>query len=233
VKKATPCTIEGCAKTVECRGLCPMHYQRWRQTGDPGPADPMRQSHRGKTCAVEGCGQTRRKLEWCTTHYSQRRRTGEEPKPVRYRWAERLDACKLCGRPTVSEFREYCSAACRLHWANHGGPADLPICAQCDRPISLVRAHANGRHRRRDVKVCLDCKNELRDRRAMLERLAHVTKALCGICHEPVNLSIRHPSPKSPSVDHVIPKAKGGTNEFTNLQLAHLGCNSAKRDRVA
>ena len=29
------CSIENCPKKVEARGWCPMHYQRWRTTGDP------------------------------------------------------------------------------------------------------------------------------------------------------------------------------------------------------
>lgn len=34
------CSIEGCAKRVNCRGLCSTHYQRWRKHGDPlcGPS---------------------------------------------------------------------------------------------------------------------------------------------------------------------------------------------------
>ena len=31
------------------------------------------------------------------------------------------------------------------------------------------------------------------------------------------------------SVDHVIPHAKGGTDEMTNLKAAHKACNEKKR----
>lgn len=35
-----------------------------------------------------------------------------------------------------------------------------------------------------------------------------------------------------PSIDHVIPLIKGGTDEWNNLKLAHRICNSLKRDKA-
>ena len=34
------------------------------------------------------------------------------------------------------------------------------------------------------------------------------------------------------TVDHVLPKAKGGTDDLENLVIAHLDCNSRKGDRL-
>jgi hypothetical protein len=53
----------------------------------------------------------------------------------------------------------------------------------------------------------------------------------CGLCHKRVDKRIAHPHPKSPSLDHIIPLSDGGTHEPANVQLAHLGCNSAKSNR--
>ena len=36
---------------------------------------------------------------------------------------------------------------------------------------------------------------------------------------------------KYPSVDHMIPIAKGGTHTWDNVQLAHRYCNSIKSDK--
>jgi hypothetical protein len=30
------------------------------------------------------------------------------------------------------------------------------------------------------------------------------------------------------SIDHIVPRAQGGTNEQANLQLTHLACNNAR-----
>jgi hypothetical protein len=44
----------------------------------------------------------------------------------------------------------------------------------------------------------------------------------CGICGEPVLL-------KQASVDHIIPRSKGGKDCLHNTQTAHLICNKRKR----
>ena len=59
------------------------------------------------------------------------------------------------------------------------------------------------------------------------------TQDVCGICGKPVDKSLKYPHPLSPTVDHIIPLAKGGhPSDLTNLQLAHFCCNRQKSDRV-
>lgn len=50
----------------------------------------------------------------------------------------------------------------------------------------------------------------------------------CRLCGEPIDISLRHPDPKSASLDHIVPISAGGAHCMTNVQLAHLGCNSKK-----
>ena len=35
-----------------------------------------------------------------------------------------------------------------------------------------------------------------------------------------------------PSIDHIIPLAKGGTHTWDNIQLAHRHCNTIKNDKI-
>lgn len=44
-------------------------------------------------------------------------------------------------------------------------------------------------------------------------------------------MDAHRPDPLCPSVDHIIARANGGTNDPANLQLAHLWCNQVKSDR--
>jgi endogenous inhibitor of DNA gyrase (YacG/DUF329 family) len=51
---------------------------------------------------------------------------------------------------------------------------------------------------------------------------------LCGICGQPID-RIRTDQ-QGPSIDHIVPLAKGGEHRLSNCQLAHRICNSYKRD---
>lgn len=60
------------------------------------------------------------------------------------------------------------------------------------------------------------------------------TQTICGICGKPVDFSLKYPHPLSPTVDHIIPIAKGGhPSDISNLQLAHFQCNRLKSDKVS
>src|SRR5690625_6551682 len=59
------------------------------------------------------------------------------------------------------------------------------------------------------------------------------TQNTCGICGHPVDLSLKSPHPMSPTIDHIIPIAKGGhPSDIDNLQLAHWTCNRQKSDKI-
>lgn len=66
-----------------------------------------------------------------------------------------------------------------------------------------------------------------------IDRLYARDKGICSLCHKKVNKALKHPDPGSPTIDHIIPLAKGGPHSWPNVTLAHLGCNSAKRERTA
>lgn len=70
--------------------------------------------------------------------------------------------------------------------------------------------------------------------RAALGQVAQADATLgpCGICGQPIFKRFKHPHSFSASIDHKVPLARGGTNALSNLQLAHLGCNSRKQDRL-
>lgn len=60
------CSVEGCNRSVERKGMCGMHYARIWRTGTTDPAHPM------EVCKTEGCGRVANwKSGYCTPCYKQ------------------------------------------------------------------------------------------------------------------------------------------------------------------
>lgn len=70
-------------------------------------------------------------------------------------------------------------------------------------------------------------------RKHMLERIIAECGKNCHYCHKPtrVNYVDDDPSLDHATLDHVIPKSRGGSNLRENLVLACNKCNNAKSDR--
>ena len=113
--------------------------------------------------------------------------------------------CKTCLRPftalSSNGSARYCSTGCGA------------------RPAS---DRSKERHRRRALE--LDAFVSHVERMDIYER----DRWMCQVCGAKVNGRLSYPHPRSPSLDHVIPLASGGTHEPANCQLAHLICNSTK-----
>lgn len=102
------CKVPGCGKPrYYSNGFCPMHYQRWRKTGDPGPAETTRRA----TCSFRGCDRKHQSNGLCGSHASQLRRTGKL-KPLRSHYP-RSGVCRVegCGRERFS------TGYCVMHYS--------------------------------------------------------------------------------------------------------------------
>lgn len=51
---------------------------------------------------------------------------------------------------------------------------------------------------------------------------------LCQICGDEIDRDLMFPDRRSVSLDHIRPIARGGEHVRSNVQCAHLGCNSSK-----
>ena len=59
------------------------------------------------------------------------------------------------------------------------------------------------------------------------------TQNTCGICGKPVDMSLKNGDPMAPTIDPIIPVAKGGPpSPLDNLQLANWTCNRQKSDKL-
>lgn len=52
------------------------------------------------------------------------------------------------------------------------------------------------------------------------------TDPICKLCSKVIK------NWEEASIDHIIPRSKGGSNDYENLQLAHKSCNNQKGDQI-
>lgn len=117
--------------------------------------------------------------------------------------------CPVCGK--ITDKPKYCSALCRR------------------------RANYITQNTRRRIKI----QNALVDDDITLYKLFNRDNGRCHICggecnwndHKYINKRFV-PGSSYPTIDHVIPLAKGGMHSWDNVRLAHHSCNSTKGDRV-
>lgn len=125
--------------------------------------------------------------------------------------------CKECGKEFIPEYgnkrRTFCSDTCLKEYVHQ---------------LSKVR-------RRRKIK-----ENGEVDLGITLNKLIKRDKDICKMCGKAIDI---HDylinkcgnfivGDKYPSIDHIIPIAKGGTHTWNNVQLAHFRCNTLKSDRI-
>lgn len=139
-----------------------------------------------------------------------------------------VHACKVCGKGyTLREYMEstgsryyrdsgYCSAECRD--------------AHTKERAKISHKGRRDGHRHRAVKY--GCAY---DSSVTLAKLIKRDGLRCALCGEMCDLNdhswSEYSGPKYPSIDHIVPMSKGGGHVWSNVQIAHIICNSEKGDR--
>jgi len=252
------CSVDGCTDSawIIKRELCKLHYSRWWRDEHPKGSSTARvfvlaaceccgeefEKRRGnhKFCSRK-CGDKSKKGIACARcgglvwggkgslpegHAVCRPCRKADPVPRRYRDGRPKVAiqCPVCGTDFVPfvERVKTCSRSC----------------GQIFR-IQMASAQADPAERRARERERWQAKN--RRRRAAkrgkpsepytLAEIAERDRHRCQLCRRKVNMTLKAPRPKSPTIDHVIPIADGGDDTRANVQLAHFGCNSSKGAR--
>lgn len=189
---------------------------------------------RHSTC--NGCGSSIQQggagllRKWC----SAKCREAHRPKPdpvVRYK------DCVHCGAAYAKKTRRlYCSVDCCRAATNVARRADSKPCRtcgagapldwprrQCDSCALASRRRARRRRRAREAGAVSEPYT--------LSYIAARDGHRCGLCHRKVNMRASVPHPNAPTIDHIVPLARGGDDTRVNVHLAHFICNSVKSDR--
>lgn len=123
--------------------------------------------------------------------------------------------CKECGTEFVTVFGDtrssFCSIECMNKWCGKQG------------------------NRNRKMRI----RGALVDKDITLKRVAQRDNDVCYLCRRPVDWSdysndegVFLVGPNYPSIEHVIPIAKGGKHAWDNVRLAHCYCNSLKGAKI-
>ena len=198
------------------------------------------------SCIVEGCPRPPRLAKMCSAHHSRKLNgrplirpckgcgLGDSFGQSRYHPECRPTMCVICHeKPVGNRFADLCSGRC--YQIQKRNPEGIPRSAECNRcgsPIDLWEKGKAGRKRRQETLICQACRAARSTRhKTSTSVLAQRDGTDCGICAEPIDMSLKSPDLMRASVDHVIPYSLGGAHDESNLQLAHLHCNHVKHNR--
>ena len=235
------CSVDGCSKPVRGRGpYCSYH----RQHGKVPLTQYVPWNERESVCIVCKINPTANGLRrYCSD--ACKRLALKASRPTEFN-------CDSCGakvglvervasrrRRSDSKYCDDCANSGGGRRKRHHQRPDSYECVRCGDEVSLVefapveRYRKTVRRRRSDSVLCDACKRRPRWAVLSVRQLANRDGINCQICGHTVNLDLigTHDDMR-PSIDHVVPRAAGGSDDAENLQLAHLWCNRVKNQRA-
>lgn len=142
---------------------------------------------------------------------------------------DEVSVCKVCGRNYT--LREYMESIGTKYYRNSGYCSVECRDVHTKERIKISHKGRRDSHRYRAKKYGCEY-----DPSVTLEKLIERDGLRCKICGEmcdPDDYSwSEYTGPLSPSIDHIIPMAKGGGHIWNNVQVAHVICNSNKGDKL-
>lgn len=98
------CRVPGCDKNHKARGLCRLHWMRWRRLGMPDMGAWIESGAKGRSargvCAIDGCGEPHKSRGLCLRHYSAWRDCANITPGLK------IEHYIALGGPRVSEYRK-------------------------------------------------------------------------------------------------------------------------------
>lgn len=156
---------------------------------------------------------------------------------LRMKPVERMATCKWCGSFFEARFANENNCGCvpkhkagveqtRLNYHARLGPVTQVPCQKCGESFNRAR---------RGVKVCDECSRV--DRGEWISRTDRLSiynrdRYACHICLTRCDPSSHYLSGLHPTLDHIWPRCRGGSDDPSNLAVAHRICNSIKSDSI-
>lgn len=126
--------------------------------------------------------------------------------------------CKNCGAVFYSENKKF-------------------LCDKCKKDTTLIKNRKYNKSK--EIKRRIKIQSAMVDNDITVQALAERDNNICYLCNKPVDFSDYYDNGITiicgnnyPSIDHVVPLAKGGLHSWDNVKLAHRICNSIKSDNL-
>jgi 5-methylcytosine-specific restriction endonuclease McrA len=178
--------------------MCKVHYNRMR--GEKNPATRTGCQH---------CG-----IEFEARNDELKRGKGKYCSQGCYQASTHVLICSQCSS-------SFTRTGLGLGLATPGG--QLYCSKQCEKRSPTYRRNRAEMKRRRRAR-----KRGATIEPVTLEYLLQRDRWTCRLCGRRIPEGAKHPHPKSPTVDHVVPLVDGGEHSKANCQAAHYICNSLK-----
>lgn len=133
--------------------------------------------------------------------------------------------CAECRQANTEAGREYRAARKQrtgLVQARRTYAPQLP-CVSCGKTVSARSAKPTCKRCRRGLSISRE------RRQAIYERDGWT----CGFCGYDVDRTLGGYDEFGPTLDHIVPRSMGGTDDEDNLRLVHRYCNTARSNREA
>lgn len=230
--QASECIYAGCSTKPLAKNLCRKHYYRSKKA-----PKVLKQPKIRSLCSVEECTNISVARGWCGAHYQRWRRFGNPE----YYVPEPNTQCRIKGCNRTVNARGLCGPH-YYRWSRYGDPEfteirktpnrpTLPdrICKTCGAIFSpgtsTVRKYCGRKcsRARRGGSV---------NRRAWVNKLGDRDGWICHLCLGAIQKELNWPNGQAGSVDHIIPVSHGGDDSPENLAIAHLTCNTSRKNRL-
>lgn len=233
---------EGSCKTASvgqtCATMARRRFGSWENACKEAGVNAYGSKPHPTVCCVDGCVKPVRskRAQFCEMHYYRMRRTGFITDRNGELNTRVYPHCTHCGGDSGG--KKFCSARCSTrHLRGNSFIIECSVCGEYYSPDNKGI----------DRKVCSDACESIRVRSHNINHGAknRVAKGslfqeidfsnvlvkksnVCGICGGKIDMELKHPHPRSFTIDHITPLARGGDHTPDNVQCAHLTCNVKK-----